>query len=153
MSSRTFARPYPDRSPPVTASSSRPGWPISVTSTGNAVGSSAVAERYEISGDSYGIRVVSTSTVNLSNNIVNNFTTAPGVPTGEFYFGISVEGTGGAHTVVNNTVTNVTNGSTPDSSFNTQTIGLIDQATGIQTIRGNTVSNIGSTGLNRRGHP
>jgi hypothetical protein len=115
--------------------------------TGNQVGSSNVAERYEINGDSYGIRVVSTSTVNVSNNTVNNFGTAATPPTGEFYFGMSVEGAGGAHTVVNNTVTNVTNTSTPDASFSTQTIGMIVSATGVQTIRGNTVSNIGSTNL------
>src|SRR5258705_3493024 len=60
---------------------------------------------------------------------------------------MSIEGAGGAHTVVNNTVTNVTNNSTPDASFSTQTIGLIVSATGVQTIRGNTVSNIGSTNL------
>jgi hypothetical protein len=115
--------------------------------SGNTVGSSNVAERYEINGDSYGIRVVSTSTVNVSNNTVNNFGTAAVPPTGEFYFGMSVEGAGGAHTVVNNTVTNVTNNSTPDASFSTQTIGLIVSATGVQTVRGNLVSNIGSTNL------
>ena len=60
---------------------------------------------------------------------------------------MSVEGAGGAHTVLNNTVTNVTNVSTPDASFSTQTIGLIVSATGVQTIRGNSVSNIGSTSL------
>lgn len=114
---------------------------------GNTVGSSNVAERYEVNGDSYGIRAVSTSTVNLSNNTVNNFGTAATPPTGEFYFGVSVEGAGGAHTVVNNTVTNVTNNSTPDASFSTQTIGLIVSATGIQTVRANTVSNIGNTNL------
>ncbi|HSS22813.1 MAG TPA: DUF4214 domain-containing protein [Pyrinomonadaceae bacterium] len=115
--------------------------------TGNQVGSSNAAERYEISGDSYGIRVVSTSTVNVSNNTVNNFGTAATPPTGEFYFGMSVEGTGGAHTVVNNTVSNVTNASVPDASFSTQTIGMIVSATGVQTIRGNTVSNINSTSV------
>ena len=113
--------------------------------TGNTVGSALVAERYEISGDSYGIRVVSTSTVNLSNNTVNNFGTAPGVPTGEFYFGISVEGTAGTHTVFNNTVTNVTNGSTPDTSFNTQTIGMIVSATGVQSVRQNRITAVRST--------
>ena len=77
--------------------------------TGNTVGSSAVAERYEINGDSYGIRVTSTSTVNLSNNIVNNFGTNATPSTGEFYWGMSIEGTGGVHSVINNTVTNVTN--------------------------------------------
>jgi hypothetical protein len=115
------------------------------TVSGNTVGSSNVAERFEISGDSYGIRVSSTSTVNLSNNTVNNMTTAPVVPTGEFYFGISVEGAAGAHTVVNNTVTNFTNGSTPDAGFPTQTIGMIVSATGAQTIRGNNISTIGSS--------
>jgi len=114
---------------------------------GNTVGSSNVAERYEVNGDSYGIRVVSTSTVNVSNNTVNNFGTAATPPTGEFYFGMSIEGAGGAHTVFNNTVTNVTNNSTPDASFSTQTIGLIVSATGVQNIRNNTVSNIGSTNL------
>ncbi|HRI03768.1 MAG TPA: choice-of-anchor Q domain-containing protein, partial [Pyrinomonadaceae bacterium] len=117
------------------------------TVTGNTVGSSNVAERYEISGDSYGIRAISTTAVNVSNNTINNFTTAAGVPTGEFYFGMSLEGTGGAHSAINNTITNVSNGSTPDASFNTQTIGLVDSATGIQTIRGNTISNIGSTSV------
>jgi hypothetical protein len=115
---------------------------------GNTVGSSNVAERYEINGDSYGIRVLSTSTVNLSNNTVNNMGTASTAPTGEFYFGISVEGIGGAHTVVNNTVTNITNNAIPDTAaggFNTQTLGLQVTATGAQTIRGNTISNIGST--------
>lgn len=112
---------------------------------GNTVGSSNVAERYEVNGDSYGIRVVSTSTVNVSNNTVNNFGTAATPPTGEFYFGMSVEGAGGAHTVTGNTVANVTNNSIPDASFSTQTIGMIVSATGIQTVRNNTVSNIGST--------
>ena len=113
--------------------------------TGNYIGSTNVAERIEANGDNYGIRTVSTTAVNLSNNTVNNMTTASTVPTGEFYFGISVEGTGGVNSIINNTVTNVTNGSTPDSSFNSQTIGIVVQATGIQTVRGNTVSNVGST--------
>ena len=113
--------------------------------TGNTVGSANVAERFEINGDSIGINVSSTTTVNLSNNTVNNFGTTPADPlTGEFYFGIIVGGTGGAHTVVNNTVANITNSSVPDGSFNTQTIGLIVQATGVQTIRGNNISGIHS---------
>ena len=40
---------------------------------------------------------------------------------------------------------NVTNASVPDASFNTQTIGMTITATGIQTIRGNTIMNVGST--------
>ena len=115
--------------------------------SGNQVGSSNVAERYEFNGDSYGIRVISSSTVNLTNNTVNNMGTAAAPPTGEFYFGVSVEGAGGAHTVANNTVTNFTNGSTPDSGFSTQTIGMIVSATGVQTVRGNLITNIGSTNL------
>lgn len=114
-------------------------------SAGNTIGSANVAERFEINGDSYGIRVISTSSVNLSNNTVNNFGTNATPSTGEFYFGISVEGTGGVHSVLNNTVANVTNASTPDASFSTQTIGMIVQATGIQTVRGNTVRDVGST--------
>ena len=116
---------------------------------GNTVGSSDPNQRIEINGDSYGIRITSTSSVNLSNNTVNNFGTRPagagGPPTGEFYWGLLVEGTGGTHTVVNNTVTNVSNASTPDSSFDTRTFGLSVIATGAQVIRGNAVSNIGST--------
>ena len=46
--------------------------------SGNTVGSANVAERYEISGDSYAIRAVSTSSVNLSNNLINNFHRARG---------------------------------------------------------------------------
>jgi hypothetical protein len=113
--------------------------------TGNTIGSSNVNERFESNGDCYAIRVISTTTANISNNTVNNFRTAATAPTGEFYFGMSVEGAGGNHMVVNNTITNVTNISTPDASFSTQTIGLIVQATGVQTIRGNSVSNIGDT--------
>lgn len=115
------------------------------TVTGNTIGSSNVAERFEVSGDSYGIRVVSTTAVNLSNNTINNMNTAAGVPTGEFYFGIALEGTGGAHSVINNTVMNMFNGSTSDASFDTRMIGLVDTATGVQTIRGNTIDNIGNT--------
>lgn len=114
---------------------------------GNYIGSVDPNERFEINGDSYGIRVVSTTTANVSNNTVNNMTTGPTVPTGEFYFGISVEGAAGAHTVQNNTVSNLTNGSTPDASFNSQTIGLIVSATGAQTIRGNVVQNVGNTSV------
>jgi hypothetical protein len=113
--------------------------------TGNSIGSSNVNERFEANGDCYAIRVISTTTANISNNTVNNFRTAATAPTGEFYFGMSIEGAGGTATVVNNTITNVTNISTPDASFSTQTIGLIVQATGASTIRGNTISNIGNT--------
>jgi hypothetical protein len=112
---------------------------------GNTVGSSNVAERFEINGDSYGIRVVSTSTVDVWNNTVNNMGTNATPPTGEFYFGMSVEGAGGVHSVINNTVTNLTNSSVPDASFSTQTIGLIVSATGVQTVRRNNVTNISST--------
>ncbi|MBL0181986.1 MAG: hypothetical protein IPP96_06690 [Chitinophagaceae bacterium] len=112
--------------------------------SGNTVGSSNVAERFEINGDSYGIRVASTTSVNLSNNTVNNFGTNTTPSTGEYYFGISVEGTG-AHSVINNTVANVINASTPDASFNTQLIGMTITATGIQTIRGNTIHDVGNT--------
>lgn len=117
------------------------------TFDGNTIGSANIAERYEISGDSYAIRATSTSTVNIRNNTINNFGTAAGVPTGEFYFGISTEGAGGAHSIFNNTVTNVTNGSTTDATFNTQTIGIVSSATGVQTIRGNAVSNVGNTSV------
>lgn len=113
--------------------------------TGNTIGSSNATERIEINGDSYGIRITSSSTVNLSNNVINNMTTGPTVPTGEYYFGISVEGPGGIHSVVNNTVINFTNSSTPDGTFNTQTIGIIVQATGIQTVRGNVIHDVGCT--------
>lgn len=115
------------------------------TVTGNTVGSSVFAERFEINGDSYGIRVISSSTVNVVNNTVNNFRTTSTPPTGQFYWGMSIEGTGGIHTVVNNTITNIANASAPDGSFNSQTTGLLVTATGVQTVRGNTISNIGST--------
>jgi hypothetical protein len=113
--------------------------------SGNQVGSSNVAERFESNGDCYGIRVVSATTANVSNNTVNNMTTAAGVPLGEFYFGMSVEGIGGSHTVVNNTITNITNTSTPGGGFDSQTIGLIISASGVQTVRGNTISNVGDS--------
>jgi hypothetical protein len=113
--------------------------------SGNTIGSSDVAERYEINGNSYGIRVISTSTVNLSNNTVNNFGSNATPPTAQFYFGISVEGTGGTHTVLNNTVRNVTNASTPSATVNTQTIGMFVSGTGVQTVRGNTIRDVGCT--------
>jgi hypothetical protein len=112
--------------------------------TGNTVGSANVAERFEVNGDSTAISVTSSVPVNISNNVINNFGTNATPSTGEFYFGMQVLGTG-AHTVVNNTITNVTNASVPDSSFNTQMIGLNVSATGVETVRGNTISNIGST--------
>jgi len=111
----------------------------------NTVGSANVAERIEANGDNYGYRIVSSSTVIFNNNILNNMTTAPVAPTGQYYFGVSVEGAG-AHTITNNTITNFTNTSAPDllGEYDTQTIGILIQATGVQTIRGNTVSNIGT---------
>lgn len=113
--------------------------------TGNTIGSAITAERFEINGDSYGIRVISTSNVNVSNNTINNFGTNSTPSAGEFYFGMSVEGTGGAHTVVNNTIMNVTNASTPDASFSTQTVAMTISATGVQTVRGNIIHDVGST--------
>jgi hypothetical protein len=115
------------------------------TVTGNTIGSSVFAERFEINGDSYGIRVISTSTVNVVNNTVRNFQTTSSPSTGQFYFGMSIEGTGGTHTVLNNTIRDVSNASVPDGTFSTQTIGLLVLATGVQTVRGNTILNIGST--------
>jgi uncharacterized repeat protein (TIGR01451 family) len=117
------------------------------TVTGNTIGSANAAERYEISGDSYGIRVTSTSTVTVRNNTVDNFGTAPGAPTGQFYWGMSIEGAGLVATVENNTIRNITNGSVPDASFNTQTIGIQISGTGVQTVRGNLISNVGSTSV------
>lgn len=115
--------------------------------TGNIIGSSNVAERIEANGDNVGINVVSTSSVNISNNVINNMTTSATVPDGEYYYGIIADGAGGTHTIANNTVTNLTNGSRPDvaGAFSTQTIGILVSATGIQTVSGNTVSDMGST--------
>ncbi|MCX6314316.1 MAG: fibronectin type III domain-containing protein [Sphingobacteriales bacterium] len=115
--------------------------------SGNTVGSSNSAERVEISGDCYAMRFISTSTVNVSNNVINNFNTATGVPTGEYYTGMSIEGTGGVFSVINNSISNVNNGSTTDATYNTQTIGLIVSATGIQTIRGNSIHDVGSSSI------
>jgi len=114
---------------------------------GNFIGSADPNERFEINGDSQGIRVVSTTASNISNNTVNNMTTGPTTPTGGFYFGISVEGVGGSHTVLNNLVTNLTNGSAPAASFSSQIIGLFVSATGAQTIRGNTIDTIGNSSV------
>ena len=61
---------------------------------------------------------------------MNNFGTNATPSTGEFYFGIRVSGTGGTHTVVNNTVMNLVNASTPDTSFNTFTEAIVVTATG-----------------------
>jgi len=112
--------------------------------TGNTIGSNTVSERFEISGDCIGISISSASNLNLSNNTVVNFGTAAGAPAGQYYFGIQVAGIG-SHTIVNNTVANLTNASTPDATFNTETIGMNITATGIETVRGNLIRDIGST--------
>lgn len=116
---------------------------------GNEIGSADSAERLEINGDSYGIRVTSTAASVVSNNTVRNLVTAttPAPSTGTFRFGIVVEGGGGVHTVENNVVRDLTNGSTPDGSFSTQTIGMLVSATGAQTVRGNTIQDIASTSV------
>ncbi len=115
------------------------------SSNGNTIGSSSVSERFEVGGSSYGIRVSSTSTCRVRNNAVNNMNTAAGVASGLDYRGISVEGIGGSHSVENNTVANISNGSQPNASFVTTTFGLYVIATGVQTVRGNTIANIGNT--------
>ncbi len=113
---------------------------------GNTIGSANAAERFEINGDSYGIRVTSNSIANVCNNTINNLGTNATPSTGQYYFGMSVSGSG-SHTVRNNTITNVTNSSTPDASFSTQTMGLIVDATGAASISDNRISNVGNTSV------
>jgi hypothetical protein len=110
---------------------------------GNYIGSTNAAERIEINGDSYGIRVSSSSNCNISNNTINNMTGTSAALEGQYYHGIKVDGAGSA-TIIGNTVMNLTNFGTDDffNGFDSETFGMFVSATGVHTIRGNTIQNI-----------
>lgn len=109
----------------------------------NTIGSSNVSERVEANGDNYALRVTSAAAVTTSNNVVTNMGTAPVAPTGQYYFGLAFDGAG-SNTILNNTISNMTTSSVPDGSFNTQLILLTNIATGVQTVRGNIITNCGN---------
>jgi len=113
---------------------------------GNTIGAIDPNQRIETFYDLEGIRVNSTSDVNVSNNVINNMTLIVSPLHGPHITGISLFGNSGNHTITNNIITNVTNsGSANGSLLSPRTTGLSIAASGVHTVRGNKISNIGST--------
>ncbi|QKG53596.1 hypothetical protein [Hymenobacter sp. BRD67] len=62
-----------------------------------------------------------------------------------FLFGIYATGTGAAPIVRDNIVSGLVNSSTPNATRNAQTVGIFTAATGLVTVTGNQLSNIGNS--------
>ncbi|MEO8664010.1 MAG: T9SS type A sorting domain-containing protein [Ignavibacteria bacterium] len=135
--------------------SSGQGYGINITAgmvnignvTGNTIGSSDVNKRIDFFSTSSGIISNSTSTVNISNNILNNFNvTGNGTGFNGALTGIDCSAnTAGLYTVVNNSITNLTcNGTSNTFDGASTTIGISVNVKGVNTVRGNTISDIGN---------
>ncbi len=119
------------------------------TLIGNTIGSSDTAQRLDVNSSSFGIMNRSyEENIVIRNNVVNNFNMIDATPYGSVYCFYMESSNSGSLSLIDNTVVNVTNASTPDPNFffggPTQTIGYFIFVNGINTIRGNTVSNLGN---------
>jgi len=120
-----------------------------VSIIGNTIGSSDTAERVDVGRSSFGIGNRSTNgNMVVSNNTVNNFNQFDVTIYGSIYCYYFESGNSGAITLTNNTAMNVTNASKPDPNpffgGSTYTFGFYVFVNGANTIRENTVSNIGN---------
>lgn len=122
---------------------------------GNTIGSSDTAQRVDVNSSSFGIMNRSSEeNIMIKNNVVNNFHMVDATPFGSVYCFYMESSNSGSLSLIDNTVVNVTNASTPDPNFffggPTQTFGYFIFINGINVIRGNTVSNLGNinTGIN-----
>ena len=119
------------------------------TIIGNTIGSSDTAQRLDVNSSSFGILNRSyEENIVISNNVVNNFHMVDATPYGSVYCFYMESTNSGSLTLTDNTVMNVTNASTPDPNFffggPTQTFGYFIFISGVNTIRGNTVTNMGN---------
>jgi hypothetical protein len=119
---------------------------------GNTIGSSDTAQKIVFGGQaltgSSGIRVVTSTLITVSNNVVNNIY-IPVVNEGSGLTGINIEASSvGSCIVENNTVTNIFNSGRGSGNFSigpSTTSAFYIYVKGVNTIRGNNISNIGNT--------
>ncbi len=112
------------------------------TVAGNFIGSTNPDERFDVRGNnSYGINITSNVNCLVSQNIINRFGSVDPVTSPQILYGMRIAGSG-SHTVTSNEIRNITNYSRETFS-STQTHGIDITSSGVLTLVGNTIEDIG----------